>query len=353
MSTLTRNPSARPTKPSTSVIPALFHTTAFYIALVVILLFLIFGALTPNHAFLTVPNLVSIGVNSAGLMLLAVGVTFVIASGNIDLSVGAILVLASVVAARVVIAVSGTPDEVAAGIYPRESLGIALGAIAAVLVGAAMGLLNGLLVTRLRVNSFVITLGTLGLATGLANVITNGANIPYLPLGLQTEIGLRRLLGFPVPLLIALLFAIWGWIWLRRTTFGRHVLATGSSARSARRAGVKTNRVTIGVFLIAGVMAGVAGFLDLTKFGTTAITGHETDMLQALSAVIIGGTSLFGGRASMGGSIVATFIPITLLSGFVMLGIPPFYQYMAVGGILIVAVYIDGVRRGQLSEQEV
>jgi ribose transport system permease protein len=353
MSTAAPNPLVRPSKPSSSAVPALFHTTAFYIGLVVIFLFLVFGAVTPNHAFLTVQNAVSIGVNSAGLMLLAVGLTFVIASGNIDLSVGATLVLASVAAARVIIAVSGTPEQVVAGIYPNEALGIALGLLSAVLAGSAMGLINGLLVTRLRVNSFVVTLGTLGLATGLANVITNGANVPYLPLSLQTAIGLRRLLGFPVPLLIALAFAVWAWIWLRRTTFGRHVLAVGSSRRSARRAGVKTNAVVIQVFVVAGTMAGVAGFLDLTKFGTTAISGHETDILQALSAVIIGGTSLFGGRASMGGSIVATFIPITLLSGFVMMGIPPFYQYIAVGAILITAVYIDGLRRGQLNEQEV
>jgi ribose transport system permease protein len=353
MSNAAPKPLARPAKLVPFTLPGLFHTTAFYIGLVVILLFLVFGALTPNHAFLTVPNLISIGVNSAGLMLLAVGMTFVIASGNIDLSVGATLVLSSVVAARVIIALSGTPEEVVAGIYPHETRAIALGFLAALLVGGAMGLLNGLLVTRLRVNSFVITLGTLGLATGMANVITNGANVPYLPLSLQTGIGLRRLWGFPIPLLIALVLAVWGWIWLRRTAFGRHVLAVGSSQKSARRAGVRTNAVVMRVFLLAGIMAGVAGFLDLTRFGTTAITGHETDMLQALSAVIIGGTSLFGGRASMGGSIVATFIPITLLSGFVMIGVPPFYQYMAVGAILIVAVYIDGLRRGQLLEQEV
>jgi ribose transport system permease protein len=110
---------------------------------------------------------------------------------------------------------------------------------------------------------------------------------------------------------------------------------------------VAVGSVTLRVFVVSGLMAGVAGGLDLTKFGTTAISGHETDMLQALSAVIIGGTSLFGGRASMGGSIIAVFIPITLLTGFVMLGVPPFYQYMAVGAILIAAVYIDGLRRGR------
>src|SRR5688500_13380140 len=107
MSIVTPTPIARPSKHTTSAFPALFHTTAFYIGLVVIALFLVFGVLTPNHAFLTVQNAISIGVNSAGLMLLAVGMTYVIASGNIDLSVGAILVLSSVVAARVIIALSG------------------------------------------------------------------------------------------------------------------------------------------------------------------------------------------------------------------------------------------------------
>jgi ribose transport system permease protein len=214
-------------------------------------------------------------------------------------------------------------------------------------MGAAMGLLNGILVTRLRVNSFIITLGTLGVATGAANVVTNGANVPYLPGGLQTGIGLRSVFGVPLPLLLALAFSVWAWIWLRRTTFGRHTLAVGSSLSGSQRAGVNTDWVVIRVFVLCGSLAGAAGFLDLTKFGTTAITGHETDMLQALSAAIIGGTSLFGGRAAMGGTIVATFIPITLLSGFVMMGIPPFYQYAVNGIILIAAVYIDGVRRAK------
>src|SRR5690606_1695996 len=114
---------------------------------------------------------------------------------------------------------------------------------------------------------------------------------------------------------------------------------------AARRSGVKADSVTIRVFVIAGFLAGVAGVLDLTKFGTTALAGHGTDVMQALSAVIIGGTSLFGGIASMTGTVIAAVLLTVLTAGFVMLGVPPFYQYIAVGAILILAVWVDSIRR--------
>lgn len=328
-----------------SRIPRFATTTAFYITLVVVAIVIIFGILSPGNRFLTLSNFQALGMNSAGLMLLAIGLTYVIATGNIDLSVGANLVLSSVVAAKVIIASSGTSAQVVAGDYQNEALAIGLGLAAGIITGTVVGVINGLLVTRLGVNSFVISLGTLGVATGVALVLTNGANVPYLPMSLQRAIGHQEIMLIPIPLVIALSVGAVAWVWLRRTAFGRHVLAVGSSASGARRSGVAVNSVVIRAFVISGFMAGIAGGLDLTKFGTTAISGHETDMLQALSAVIIGGTSLFGGRASMGGSIIAVFIPISLLTGFVMLGVPPFYQFIAVGTILVVAVYIDGLRR--------
>lgn len=325
------------------------QTSAVYIAVVVVALFLLFWALTPGNVFIGHNNLVSIGLGSAELILLTAAATYVIASANIDLSLGANLVLSSIVGGKVILAIAGTRSQVVAGIYPRGTLAIAVGALAAIATGTAMGWLNGILITRLRVNAFVITLGTMGIGTGLANVLTNGTNIAYLPLTLQTDIGLREIGGVPLPMLLALGIAILSGIWLFRTTFGHHTLAIGSSVTAAQRSGVKTDSVTIHIYMLAGFMAGIAGFLDLTRFGTTALAGHETDMLQALAASIIGGTSLFGGRASMAGAIVASFIPITLLTGFVMMGLPPFYQYIAVGVILIAAMYVDGVRRGRLT----
>jgi ribose transport system permease protein len=320
-------------------------STGFYILLVVIGLFVVFGIITPGHRFLTLDNIFSIGLNG---VLLAVAMSYVLGNGNLDLSIGANLVLSSVVAAKVILALSGSSAQVSQGIYHHQTLAIVAGIAAGVATGVACGLLNGILVTRLRMNSFVVTLGTNGVLTGIALVATNGSNIANLPTSLQTGFGSLTLWRIPVPLLVALFFGCACWAVLRMTRFGSHVLAVGSSVQGATRSGVGVSWVIVRVFALAGLLAGIAGVMDITKFGTTAISGHDSDALQAISAAIIGGTSLFGGRASIGGAMVAAFIPITLLSGFVMMDVAPFYQYIAVGAILIVAVYIDGVRRGRL-----
>lgn len=244
--------------------------------------------------------------------------------------------LASVVSAKVTVALSGSGGA---------GWAITIGAICGVLTGAGMGLLNGVLVTRLRINSFVVTLGTMGVGIGLAQVITNGSNVIGLPTVIQRNFGVANWFSIPLPLLLALVVSLIGAGVLTQTAFGRHTLATGSSETGSRRAGVKVDRTTIGVFLMAGTAAGLAGFLDITRFGTTAISGHETTMLQALSAVIIGGTSLFGGRASVLGAMIATFISTVLLAGFVMIGVSSFYQRIAIGVVLIIAVWVDRVRQ--------
>jgi ribose transport system permease protein len=323
-------------------------STTVYIIVALVVIVAAFALTGPEGRFLSLTNLQAIGRNSAGLLLLAIGLTFVLGAGHIDLSVGANLVLSSVVSATMIVELSGSKSEVAAGLHPNAWFAIAAGVLAALVTGTAVGVINGLLVTRLRVNSFVVTLGTMGIATGAARVITNGSNVPNLPPQLQADIGLRTVAAVPVPLIIALMAGIVGIMVLRHTVFGRHTLAVGSATNAARRAGVNVDRTTMLVFTLAGFLAGAAGFLDITRFGTTAISGHETTMLQALSAVIIGGTSLFGGRASVSGSIFATFIPTVLLAGFVMVGLAPFYQGIAIGAVLIAAVWIDQLRRGRL-----
>lgn len=324
-------------------------STTWYVVGAVLLLVGIFTAVSPGGRFASLVNLQSIGRSSAGLMLLAIGLAFVLGAGHIDLSVGANLVLSSVVSAKTVIAVSGGSAAAAAGDYSNPGLAIACGLAAGIATGCVVGLANGLLVTRLRINSFVVSLGTMGIATGVAQLITNGSNVPYLPPSLQSDVGMNAILGIPVPLLIAIAIGTVAAVVLAQTRFGRHTLAVGSSSSGSRRAGVKIDLTTTKVFILAGAMAGVAGFLDITRFGTTALSGHETSMLQALSAVIIGGTSLFGGRASVLGAMAATFIPTVLLAGFVMIGLGSFYQNIAIGAVLIIAVWIDGVRRGQLA----
>jgi ribose transport system permease protein len=347
--TTTAHPTQETTQMPKSRVTFTGISTTWYVVAAVIVLIAAFTLIGPEARFLSVPNLQAIGRNSAGLMLLAIGLAFVLGAGHIDLSVGANLVLSSVVSAKVVLAVSGGSANAAAGNYTNGGLAVTAGLAAGVLTGCLVGLFNGMLVTRLRINSFVVTLGTMGIATGIAQVITGGANVPYLPPILQNAIGMRAFLGVPTPLLIAVVVGAIGAAVLSWTRFGRHTLAVGSSASGSRRAGVRVELTTTRVFILAGLTAGLAGFLDITRFGTTALSGHETSILSALSAVIIGGTSLFGGRASVTGAMVATFIPTVLLAGFVMVGVGSFYQHIAIGAVLITAVWIDGVRRGQLT----
>ena len=319
-----------------------------FILLVLVALILLFGALSAGHRFLEPSNLLTVGADSTSLILLSVGLTFVLATGELDLSIAPNLILSSVVAGKVILALAGTATQTAAGIYPHEAVALLAGVAAGVASGGLVGLINGILVTRLKMNSFIVTLGVMGGLTGLYNILTNGSNIANLPTSLQSDFGYATYVGIPAPFLLGLVVAALAWISLSRTVFGRHVLAKGSSSAAARRAGVNVARVTVRAFVICGMCAGIAGVIDLTKFGTTALAGHDTDLMQALSAVIIGGTSLFGGIASVAGTVIASLILTVLLSGLVIINVPPFYQYIAVGAILVVAVYVDALRRGRL-----
>ena len=341
-------PDAPPAVPGRFALAA--RSTPVGMAVIVVALIVLFGVLSPNGAFFRVSNLSTITLNVAVTMLLAVGITFVLAAGELDLSIGSNLVLSSVVAAKVLVAVSGTHAEVSAGEYPNLALGIVAGTIAAVLAGTLFGLVNGLLVTRLRINSFIVTLGTLGIGTGLAYVVSNGVNVANVPRVLQTDFGIQKLFGIvPYPMIVVLIVSAALWYTLRATRFGLYTLAIGSSREAAERAGIRASRHILALFILMGSLAGVAAVLDLTRFATTNIGGHQTTALAAIAAVVIGGTSLFGGRATIAGSMVASLIPVILGTGLVILGVPSFYQLIVVGAILIAAVFIDQRRRERLS----
>ena len=329
---------------------AALRSTPMGMAVIVVALIVLFGVLSPNYAFFRVSNLSTITLNVSVTMLLAVGITYVLASGELDLSIGANVVLSSVVAAKVLVALSGTPEQVRAGEYPDLALGIAGGTVAAILAGTCFGLVNGLLVTRLRISSFIVTLGTMGIGTGLAYVVSNGVNVPNVPRSLQTGFGIEKLFGIiPYPMIVVLIISAVLWYLLRRTRFGLYTLAIGSSREAAERAGIRSPRHVLVLFVMMGSLAGVAAILDLTRFATTNIGGHQTTALAAIAAVVIGGTSLFGGRATIAGSMVASLIPVILGTGLVILGVPSFYQLIVVGAILIAAVFVDQRRRERLS----
>ena len=327
------------------------RSTAFWIGLAIVVLGVGFGVFS-GGAFTRDSNLLSIGLNSSQIMLLAVGMTFLIGAGQLDLSVGFNLIMSSVLAAKVMVALGGTVEQVAARDYPNLIPAVIAGIAVAILVGAAGGLLNGLLVTRLRINSFIVTLATSGMFYGVVLILTSAANVPFLPQEIQTYFGAARdpiLDRVPLPLIVALLIAAVFWWVMRRTRFGLHTLAIGSSREAAIRAGIDVDRHLVKLFVLMGVLVGIAGLYDLVRYASTNVVGHQTDNLQAISAVVIGGTSLFGGVASIGGSLLGTLIPVMMGNGLIILRVQPFYQLIVVGIILVIAVYLDQRRRGGMA----
>ncbi|MDQ3658386.1 MAG: ABC transporter permease [Actinomycetota bacterium] len=297
-------------------------------------------------AFFNPENFVNITVDASVLLLLAVGMTFVIITAGIDLSVGAVLVLSSVVAAHVMVALSGTEQQVQNYQFPTQGIGIPAGIAAGLLAGLLCGLGNGFLITRLRMPPFIVTLGTLGIALGTAQILSGGTNVPYVPTAIQSQIGERDLFGFlPVPVLITLVVVIVAWLALHRTGFGRYTYAIGSNVDAARRAGINVDRHLLKVYALSGFLSGLAGIVDLARFNTASVSAHDADNLAAISAVVIGGTSLFGGIGTIVGSVVGTFIPAVLRNGFVIQGVQAFWQQVAIGAVLILAVFIDQRRR--------
>lgn len=297
-------------------------------------------------AFLNFGNFVNIAVDASVLLLLAVGMTFVIITAGIDLSVGSVLVLSSVVGGQVMVALSGTDAQVQNYQFPNQAIGIPAGIAASLLTGLVFGLVNGLLITKLKMQPFIVTLGTLGIGLGLAQILTGGINVRFVPTAIQTQIGTREIFGFlPVTVLISVIVAVIAGIVLAKTGFGRYTYAIGSNAEAARRVGIDVDRHLLKVYALSGLLAGLAGVLDLARFNTTSIGAHSTDNLASISAVVIGGTSLFGGLGTMIGSVVGTFIPAVLRNGFIIQGVQAFWQEVAVGVVLILAVFVDQRRR--------
>jgi ribose transport system permease protein len=290
-------------------------------------------------------NFRNIAIDGATLLVMSVGMTFVIITGGIDLSIGSVLIFSGVIAAKFMAVVDHSQNGSVSQIL--------LGLLAALAVGLGWGLLNGVLIAKGRIPALIVTLGTLGMALGSAQLITGGVDVRGLPLMLGNTIGNGDLqltgMGFlfriPWIVFVAAGVTVLGGIALAQTRFGRHTYAIGSNAEAARRAGIAVDRHLIRIYGLSGLLAGLAGFLNLAHFTTTTLAGHSTDNLQAIAAVVIGGTSLFGGIGSIIGTVVGVFIPAVLQNGFVILGVQAFWQPVAVGAVLIAAVYVDQIKR--------
>lgn len=300
----------------------------------VLLVIVAFFAIKGGGKFFSADNFSLISQNISVLAILGVGMTFIIITSGIDLSVGSVLVFSSVISAKVIEGMGGS-----------SSGAIVIGVLAGVVAGGAWGWLNGFLVAKAKVPPFIVTLGTLSAALGLAQVVTSGLNITLDDSGL-TDFGIyTKILGIPALPFVALIVVIFGGILLHRTKFGRYTYAIGSNAEAAKRVGVKVDKHLIQVYCLAGALAGIGAVLYLAQFGTTTIAGQSLTNLNVIAAVVIGGTSVFGGEGSMFGTMVGLFIPAVLQSGFVIIGVEPFWQGVAVGVVLVAAVYVDQTRR--------
>ncbi|WP_462189208.1 MULTISPECIES: ABC transporter permease [unclassified Frankia] len=286
--------------------------------------------------FATVGNLKNLVSDSSILIVLAMATTFVIVSGQIDLSIGGIIAFTEVITATTFQAMGGTAGGADA---------ILLGFVVALVSGLGWGLLNGLLVTKLKLAAFVATLATLGIAQGAAYVISRGTDLATVPAALTKSVGIGRVFGIPTIVIIAAVVVVAATRCLRRTRFGRYTFAIGSDRIAAQRAGVQVDLHTMRVYALAGLGYGFVAFLNLARFSTTTIGGHSTDALNAITAVALGGASLYGGVGSTIGALIGVFIPAVLQNGFVVAGVDPFYAQISVGVALILALWGDQVRR--------
>jgi ribose transport system permease protein len=318
---------------SESLIKRLTSLQAVWI-LGVLLVIVVFFSVAAGSKFLSASNFSLISQNIAVWAVLGVGMTFVIITSGIDLSIGSVLVFSSVVAAKIMESIGG------------DGWGVAfIGILAALVSGAAWGVLNGFLIAKAKIPPLIVTLGSLSVALGLAQVLTGGIDVRSVPGALTDFNTYIKILGIPSLPFVALITLIIGGIVLHRTKFGRYTYAVGSNELAARRVGINVDRHLILVYGLSGLMAGLGAVLALSQFGTTTIAGQSLTNLNVIAAVVIGGTSIFGGEGSIFGTVVGLFIPAVLQAGFVIIGVEAFWQGVAVGTVLVAAVYVDQSRR--------
>jgi ribose transport system permease protein len=328
---------SEPAQPArTAALRRVLSAAGPFLALAVVIA--LFAALAPDR-FLTPYNLKTVATQTVIVGLGATGMTLVIVSGGIDLSVGSVIALASVLTA----------------VMLRGGSGPVVSALGGVAAGAAFGALNGVLVTRLRIVPFIVTLGTMGVARGFAKYLADEQKVDAPARGLsllmeKTPDPPWLLLAPGVWLMLAL--AVLVNVVLRQSVFGVQATAVGSSEATARLCGIRVERVKIAVYTIGGLFAGLAGVLQfsrLTVGDPTTALGKELDVI---AAVVIGGGSLSGGSGTILGSMVGAFLMSFLSNGCTLTGVPNYVQEIIVGVIIVAAVAADGIRRRVTLERE-
>lgn len=321
-------------QPRQSLLHFLSRHSGLWTLAILGLLVLIFGIVSPD--FFSRASWLATSQYAVEYLLLGLGETFVIVTGGIDLSVGAILGFSGMVGGLVM----RWLIQRHAGIVPE----MVLGSIATIATGAAIGWVNGQAVTKLRLTPFVVTLGMLSMATGGIYLLNGGNNVSTIP-DLIGTLGSFAIGGWiPVTVLITFCACIVAGVLLGATRFGMRTYAIGSNPLGAARAGIDTGRHLVRVYTISGTFAALAGLMVMARFASASVQAGNNDELDAITAVVIGGASLFGGRGTILGTVIGGFVITVMVTGLVLAGVQPFWQQVAVGAILIFAVAMDQLR---------
>nr|WP_286203023.1 ABC transporter permease [Rhizobium lusitanum] len=278
-----------------------------------------------TSAFLTTPNLLNVVRQSAPLLIVAAAMTFVITTGGIDLSVGSVLALAATLSAAALQAGIAWPLVV----------------VLMLLLGAAVGALQGFFIAYERIPAFIVTLAGLSVVRGLALLITAGYSIPVDAESPFTAIGRAWFLGVPVPALIALLVLVLAYIVFNQTPFGRYVTGVGANAEAVRRAGVNTRFVPLCVYMLSGTAAALAGIILAARLGSGSSNSGQGFELDVIAAVVLGGTSLFGGRGTILGTVLGALTVAVIANGLILAHMSPFLTPIVTGAIILIAIWLN------------
>jgi ribose transport system permease protein len=318
---------------------ALAHVAAMqaWLFLVMLLLFFeVWSRVAYGQSFvLSSYNAQSIAVFAVAPLLLALGSTFVIISGGIDLSVGFIMGLAAVVAAH-------ATNFAGQSLPPFAAM--LVGILAGLVIALGPGLVNGLLISKLQVPPFIGTLGMYGVAKGVAYLLAGGTTVPVSNAWLAS-LGNDRFYGVPIVVIVAILFVMAMHYLLSQTRFGQHTYAIGASEQAALRAGINVDRHKRRLYLLSAVCAGLGGVLYAARFTAGAAQAGEPLLLDSIAAVVIGGASLFGGSGTILGTVAGALVIAVIQYGLVFINVEPFWQFVAVGVVIIISVLVDQTQR--------
>lgn len=300
---------------------------AFSMFLILIVMWIALAFMSPY--FFTVSNIFEITLQTAVIAIIAAGETFIILEGGMDLSVGSVFACSAVLG----------------GLVFQSTHSLALTLMTTIFAGFAFGLTNGLLITGLKVPPFIATLGMMGIARGLALIFSRGIPIFGLPAH-YLWIGQGKLFNLiPIPTVVMLLVFIVSYLVMDFTRFGRFVYAVGSNSEAARLSGIPVIKVTIGIYAICGLLCGIASTIEAGRLGTIQPAGGNGYELLAIGAVVIGGTSTFGGEGSIIATLIGAVIVTTIRNGLNIIGVNAFWQQVVNGMIIIGAVAVDQIRR--------